>query len=56
MLLSTYDFQYPIMLLFLQNMIAVFLVELAKKTTKTVKYDGFNMEVALEWLPVNLAF
>eukprot|EP01052_Picozoa_sp_SAG31_P042303 SAG31_NODE_6679_length_1927_cov_1.693107_3_plen_121_part_00 len=56
MLLSTYNFQYPIMLLLIQNLIAVILVSVAKECVRAVKYDSFKARVALEWLPVNLAF
>lgn len=56
MLLSQYKFEFPIMLLFLQNIVAVVMVEAAKHCVPAVKYDGFKTEVAIEWLPVNMCF
>eukprot|EP00164_Ancoracysta_twista_P005727 GFYU01007872.1.p1 GENE.GFYU01007872.1~~GFYU01007872.1.p1 ORF type:complete len:394 (-),score=55.86 GFYU01007872.1:245-1426(-) len=54
-LLTLYDFNHPLSLLFFQNMMCVFLV-VSAKALGLVHYDDFSRETAIKWLPVNVFF
>lgn len=55
-ILSSYDFNYPLVLLLIQNVVSLLLVKLTRKYKNDDDVDKINWSTYMHFLPVNILF
>ncbi len=55
-ILSSYDFNYPLVLLLIQNVVSLLLVKMTRKYNNDEDVDKINWKIYMHFLPVNILF